>query len=88
MKNTYFYHGLLALVSAHLSDDEFLEAFHSCRLKNSEFRHGDRLRLTWLHLRREGLDAALDSVRIGIPRFAARSKFFSFRRIARPTLTQ
>ncbi len=33
------------LASAHLSDEEFLEAFHSCRLPNSEFHHADHLRL-------------------------------------------
>src|SRR5579872_2786660 len=61
----------LTLASAHLGDDEFLEAFHSCRLKNSEFRHADHLRLAWLHLRREPFDVALANVRTGIQRFAA-----------------
>jgi hypothetical protein len=61
----------LALASAHLADDEFLEAFHSCRLKNSEFRHADHLRLAWLHVHRAPFEAALSSVRTGIQRFAA-----------------
>jgi hypothetical protein len=61
----------LTLASAHLSDDEFLEAFHSCRLENCEFRHADHLRLAWLHLRRAPFEAALGSVRTGIQRFAA-----------------
>jgi hypothetical protein len=61
----------LALASAHLPDDEFLEAFHSCRLESSEFRHADHLRLAWLHLHRAPFEAALNSVRTGIQRFAA-----------------
>ena len=61
----------LALASAHLGDDEFLEAFHSCRLLASEFRHADHLRLAWLHLHREKLDTALLRVRTGIQAFAA-----------------
>jgi hypothetical protein len=58
------------LATAHLGDDEFLEAFHSCRLPTSEFRHGDHLRLAWLHLAREPFDTALNSVRSGIQNFA------------------
>jgi len=40
----------VTLASGHLSDDELLDAFHSCRLQNDEFRHGDHLRLAWIHL--------------------------------------
>ena len=64
----------LVLASAQLSDEEFLEAFHSCRLKTSEFRHADHLRLAWLHLAREPFDTALDSVRSGIQAFAKHHK--------------
>jgi len=60
----------LTLATAHLGDDEFLDAFHCCRLKNGEFRHADYLRLAWLHLHRTTLDAALEKVRAGIRRFA------------------
>jgi hypothetical protein len=60
----------LVLASAHLSDEEFLEAFHACRLLNSEFHHADHLRLAWLHLEREPLEAALAHVRAGIQKFA------------------
>lgn len=60
----------LVLATAHLSDDEFLEAFHSCRLRTSEFRHADHLRLAWLHLAREPFETALDRVRRGIQAFA------------------
>jgi hypothetical protein len=60
----------LVLATAHLGDDEFLEAFHSCRLRTSEFRHADHLRLAWLHLAREPFETALVSVRSGIQAFA------------------
>ena len=58
------------LATAHLSDDEFLEAFHSCRLRPAEFRHADHLRLAWLHLAREPFETALGRVRAGIQAFA------------------
>ena len=58
------------LATAHLSDDEFLDAFHSCRLRTSEFRHADHLRLAWLHLSREPFDTVLARVRSGIQAFA------------------
>lgn len=57
----------LVLALAHLSDD----AFHSCRLLNSEFHHADHLRLAWLHLHREPPESALLHVRTGIQNFAA-----------------
>jgi hypothetical protein len=60
----------LLLASAHLGDEEFLEAFHGRRLLTSEFRHADHLRLAWLHLHREGLETALLRVRSGIQAFA------------------
>lgn len=60
----------LVLATAHLSDDDFLEAFHSCRLSTSEFRHADHLRLAWLHLAREPFETALVRVRSGIQAFA------------------
>jgi hypothetical protein len=47
------------LATADLGDEEFLEAFHSCRLRTSEFRHADHLRPAWLHLAREPFDTAL-----------------------------
>lgn len=64
----------LLLATAHLTDDEFLEAFHSCRLATSEFRHADHLRLAWLHLAREPFETALASVRSGIRMFAKHHK--------------
>ncbi len=61
----------LVLASAHLSDEEFLEAFRSCRLASAEFHHADHLRLAWLHLHREPIETALRNVRVGIQNFAA-----------------
>ena len=61
----------LVLATAGLSDEDFLAAFHSCRLQASEFRHADHLRLAWLHLHREPFDTALEKVRAGIQAFAA-----------------
>lgn len=57
--------------SAHLNDNDFLEAFHSCRLANSQFRHADHLRLAWIHLHRQPFAEALQQVRTGVQRFAA-----------------
>src|SRR5262245_48961518 len=59
----------LNLASAHLTDDEFLEAFHSCRLE--KFRHADHLRLAWIHLHRQPFEEALQQVRAGVQKFAA-----------------
>jgi hypothetical protein len=61
----------LTLASAHLNDDDFLEAFHSCRLDNSQFRHADHLRLAWIHLHRQPFEEALRQVRAGVQAFAA-----------------
>jgi hypothetical protein len=59
------------LASAHLSDEEFLAAFHACQLKTSEFKNLDHFRLAWLHLHREPLETAIESVCSGIRDFAA-----------------
>src|SRR4029450_735599 len=54
-----------------MNDDEFLAAFESATIANSEFRHREHLRMAWLYVRRDG--PALGAVRIreGIQRFAA-----------------
>ena len=59
------------IASADIGDEEFLRTFHSCELPAACFRHGDHLRLAWIHLHREPMDQALKSVRTGIQRFAA-----------------
>ena len=38
--------------SAHLRDEDFLQAFHACEIRAAEFRHGDHLRYTVLMLQR------------------------------------
>lgn len=54
-----------------LSDDEFLHAFFSAELANSDFHHRDHLRLTWLVVRRYGPAEAETRVTEGIEHFAA-----------------
>jgi len=54
-----------------LSDDEFLRAFFSAELANSDFHHRDHLRLTWLVVRGHGLAEAETRIAQGIQRFAA-----------------
>ena len=54
-----------------LPDDEFLHAFFSAELPNSDFHHRDHLRLTWLLVRRHGRAEAETRVAEGIQHFAA-----------------
>ena len=61
----------IVIASAHIDDEEFLRAFHGCELPAACFRHGDHLRLAWLHLHREPAAEALERVCTGIRRFAA-----------------
>jgi hypothetical protein len=61
----------IVIGSAHMDDEQFLRAFHGGGLPAESFRHGDHLRLAWLHLHRESLADALESVRRGVQRFAA-----------------
>jgi hypothetical protein len=63
----------MVLASAGLSDDEFLEVFHSHKLPPEKFRHADHLRLAWLHTHREPREYALRNVCSGIREFAARN---------------
>ena len=61
----------IVVASIRLSDDDFLDAFATCVLPSSLFRHGDHLRLAWLLLHRMPFDDALKLIREGIQRFAA-----------------
>lgn len=61
----------MVLASVDLSDDDFLQLFHSFGLPPEKFRHADHLRLAWLHTRRETLRDALLRVRSGIREYAA-----------------
>ena len=61
----------VVVASNKLNDDQFLDAFTSCVLPSSLFRHGDHLRLAWLLLHRMPFDEALRLIRGGIQRFAA-----------------
>lgn len=53
-----------------LPDDEFLRAFFSAELANSDFHHRDHLRLAWLSVRRHGLVEAETRIVEGIQHFA------------------
>ena len=53
-----------------LSEDEFITAVEECRYPNTDFHHGDHIRLAWTYLRRYGLQAAEERVSECIRRFA------------------
>ncbi|MHB8572579.1 MAG: hypothetical protein ACYDAY_06435 [Candidatus Dormibacteria bacterium] len=53
-----------------LNDEEFLTAFEGATLANSDFRHPDHIRMTFLYLQRHGLEAGTARVVEGIKRFA------------------
>ena len=52
------------------SDAEFLEAFESGALPNTEFHHRDHLRMTWLYVSRLGAERAQEHVLDTLLRFA------------------
>ncbi len=56
--------------SSALNDAEFLTAFHACSLPPSCFHHADHLRLAWLHVHQNPLEAAISKVREGIQAYA------------------
>lgn len=55
----------------HVSDDEFLKAFESHTLPESEFSHRGHLRLAWLYLQRCPLEEAIRRTAVGISAYAA-----------------
>ncbi|HEX4168110.1 MAG TPA: hypothetical protein VHZ55_21805 [Bryobacteraceae bacterium] len=61
----------VVIASAALGDDEFLAALDAYSLPLSAFRHGDHLRLAWLHLHRQSFEDALASTRSSIQKYAA-----------------
>lgn len=62
-----------------MTDDEFLDAFLTCRLRAADFDHRAHVRMAWLMLERQPLEDAIESICGGIQRFAlhlgATSKF-------------
>jgi hypothetical protein len=54
-----------------MNDDDFVSAFLAGSLPPTQFHHRDHLRLAWLLIGREGVQAAGDTVAAGIRRFAA-----------------
>jgi hypothetical protein len=53
-----------------VTDQEFLDAFETCRIPNTEFHHRDHLRLGLLYLRRYGPSAAAIRIAESIRRYA------------------
>ncbi len=53
-----------------MTDDEFVTAFLSGSLPNSQFHHRDHLRLTWVLIRLTGEEQAMKRVTSGIRYFA------------------
>lgn len=62
-----------------LSDDAFEQQFASCSIKSSMFTHEAHLRLAWIHIKRYGLEQAIENVCQQIQRYAeslgAKDKF-------------
>lgn len=54
-----------------LTDQEFADAFESCRLPNEWFHHRDHLRLAWIYVRRYGAASAGGRIGESIRRYAA-----------------
>ena len=57
--------------TAHLSNEEFVEAFESCRLPASQFHHADHIRLAWIYLGQLSAEEAAERIGQAIRRFAA-----------------
>ena len=57
--------------TGHLSDADFIAAFETCALPNTQFHHADHVRLTWLYVRQFGEAAAAQKIIGGIQRYAA-----------------
>lgn len=53
-----------------MTDEEFVEAFETCRLPKELFHHRDHLRLTWIYLRKYGSVTARVRIAESIRRFA------------------
>lgn len=54
-----------------MNDDEFVQGFLCGSLPPAQFHHRDHLRLAWCLVRRQGTEAASQSITAGIQRFAA-----------------
>jgi 2'-5' RNA ligase len=57
----------------HLNDEEFVEAFESCRLPAAQFHHADHIRLAWIYLRKMDEPEAVQRMAESIRRFAAQN---------------
>ena len=57
--------------TAHLAEEEFVQAFENCSLPNEMFHHADHIRLAWTYLRRFGESVAAERMAQSIARYAA-----------------
>ena len=53
-----------------MTDDAFVLAFEKCELPAEAFRHREHVRLTFIYLRRYGVDGARIRISEGIRRYA------------------
>ena len=54
-----------------LSDDEFESQFANCKLDPSVFSHEAHLRLAWIHLRKYGIDTAVENIVTQLQQFVS-----------------
>jgi len=54
-----------------VTDAEFVDAFEACTIGNTEFHHGDHIRLAWAYLRTRPLLDAIGRFIASLQRFAA-----------------
>lgn len=54
-----------------MTDEEFVEAFESCKLRNSDFHHADHVRVAFLYLSRFSPVEALQRFSQSLANFAA-----------------
>lgn len=54
-----------------MTDDQFVDAFETCKLPKEMFHHRDHLRLAWIYLRKYGSAVARERTVESIRRYAA-----------------
>ena len=63
----------LRMGSGHLSDQEFVAAFESCKIPGAEFHHADHVRLALLYVREHGEAGAETRLLSGIRKTAVQA---------------
>jgi hypothetical protein len=54
-----------------MNDRDFVDAFESCAIPSSDFRHADHVRLAWIYLRERPVLEAIERFTTSLRRFAA-----------------